>query len=295
MAPAPDNNNSNNSEPQTAPLPRGIFELKNLEVLNLSSHTIGGDLPREISKLSSLKELAITCGKLVSIPSDFAGLDSLTKLSFAHNRGTMMQNTGTWLILAALRNLVDLNLTDSGVKKVQDMLKGLDDDTDFTKLERLNLSHNRLGPLPEINDLMLVNGVSDLNLSNCSLAVVPANIANSCALRRLDLSCNQLVDLPEEMENCQLLEELNAADNSFPALPAALKDMECLEHADFSRCCYLEVSRSLTHLVTDLVLLETLKLDKYDRGVFQTSSKKWLAELSQEFYDCGRGNGVVSW
>ena len=284
-------NSANTARPETAPLPPGICNLKNLEVLKLSSSTIGGRIPNEISNLSSLKELSVTNGKLAELPVEFSILPALTKLSFAHNTGSMMLQKNTWRILADLENLQHLDLTDSNVRTVQDVLhvhEGLDN-LNFLSLEHLDLSCNRLGPIPEIDDLMTIICLETLNLSNCSLSVVPPKLSQAYALETLDLSCNQLVDLPEDMSELGCLMELRAADNAFPALPAVIKSMERLVVADFSRCCYLEIASSMKDLVESLDHLRNLKLHKLDKGMFQQSSKMWLAELSQEFENAGRG------
>ena len=68
-----------------------------------------------------------------------------------------------------------------------------------------------------------------VDLSNCNLDSLPAELALCVQLKELDLSDNDLSEIPSYLSKLPSLKELNLQENKFTRLPRSLADAPALE------------------------------------------------------------------
>lgn len=87
-------------------VPKYVFDMKNLESLNLSNNQLTGALPGEIRFLQNLKILDASNNQMTGVPAEVGQLTKLEVLNLANN-----QLTGLPYELGNLKNLKTLNLS----------------------------------------------------------------------------------------------------------------------------------------------------------------------------------------
>ncbi|MBX2802232.1 MAG: TIR domain-containing protein [Myxococcales bacterium] len=103
----------------------------------------------------------------------------------------------------------------------------------FSDLEQLDLSGNRLGSAPEAFFAQLPE-LTVLWLNSIALRFVPSSLCRLQKLRHLSLSANGLRFLPTEFSKLDALVELRLADNKFTEFPAPLSDLSSLVSLDIA-------------------------------------------------------------
>ena len=157
-------------------LPEALFELEGLIVLNLNYNGLG-ELPKEIGKLSKLRELYLYKNKIKYFPEEFWGLENLEKL----------------------------DLKGNGIRELP---KGIGH---LKKLVELDLSHNKYLNLPE--EFWGLENLEKLDLSFNELGELPREIGNLRKLRELYLWGNKIKYLPWSIRKLRNLTYLNLRDN----------------------------------------------------------------------------------
>ncbi|XP_031568482.1 leucine-rich repeat and calponin homology domain-containing protein 4-like isoform X2 [Actinia tenebrosa] len=144
---------------------------------------------------------------------------------------------------------------------------------DFIMLERLDLYHNAIRSVPELDGLKWLTKLNlrrnqvcslplslgllplrVLNLSNNRLTSLPVEIGYLTLLQDLDLSCNELTRLPSSMGEMISLKDLNVRRNELQALPDELSKLKLVK-LDFS-CNRVSVIPPAYRLMTTLSCLE---------------------------------------
>lgn len=277
-------------------------------------------LPNSMSKLIRLEKFSLTCSELKLVDAAFMPLNDLKSLSlidtkiallpggFSDLRELTYLNVGgnhTWAEqpvmrfasdLLGLEELKVLDISDSGLTKLRwfEKHEGL-----AYNITELRLAGNPFSHPPTIEFFPLEASLRDLDLSRCSLSVLPDGIEDLEQLTRLDVSHNLLVHLPLDQECGGLpsrLRLLIASDNPLPCIPEAseFRPYRHLRKIDLTACPYLEFARSASWMVTAFPRLQTLSLEKGDAGKFKDSTVEWLEKLVEDFKGSGRRD-VVQW
>eukprot|EP01018_Ginkgo_biloba_P027326 Gb_34076 [translate_table: standard] len=159
-----------------------LGNLSSLERLDLYNNTLGGHIPPQLGRLSSLRELRLRMNQLEgTIPSSLSNCQNLVILSLSHNH---------------LTGLIPPQLGQ------------------LTKLRRLFLYENKLiGTIPSSLSNISTLTYLDLFTNNLSGAI-PPRLGMLTRLEYLALSDNQLTgQIPASLSNCTLLFHLGLYDN----------------------------------------------------------------------------------
>lgn len=149
-----------------------------------------GSLPSDIATIKNLKVLQANRNDLISVPSTFDQLQSLTHVSLSTNNFRVIPPD-----ILSLQNLVALDMSRNMIAEVPAGIGAL------SKLENLLLYGNRIAVLPpEIGDL---KALTLLQLSENRITTLPDTITNLTNLTDLYLEGNPLE--PGEIERIKTL------------------------------------------------------------------------------------------
>jgi len=203
--------------------------LTNLRHLDLSANDLSGSLPKSMGKMKSLEVLYLGESGLEvknklsgKIPSEWAGMKSLTRLSLRGNND-VKGKFPSWI--GELKNLEELTLSNTGLAgEVPESI------VQCENLRLLDLSQNKLsGPVPEA--ITRLKKLKHLRLGqNAFEGDVPRAIAELTELETLDLGSNELEgELPSSFERLSKLEYLDLSRNKFEGkLPSILPKIPTL-------------------------------------------------------------------
>ncbi|KAF8020538.1 hypothetical protein BT93_G1076 [Corymbia citriodora subsp. variegata] len=207
-------------------IPRWIWTLRNLELLNLSSNffedskTPHGNFTPTLHYVDLYSNMLR--GNMLPMPSQARYLD------FSSNNITSVipDNIGDYLSSSTMFfSLSKNNFHGSIPKSICKAAYSI-------YLEVLDLSHNLLNGI--IPDCLMKSSLKVLNLRNNQLSGnIPQNIPTTCSLKTLDLSENLLQgQIPLSLANCMTLEILNIGNNqingTFPCHFMAISSLHVL-------------------------------------------------------------------
>ncbi|KAK8329860.1 hypothetical protein V6Z12_A11G354100 [Gossypium hirsutum] len=155
------------------PLLSGLSSLRrlNLRDCNLCE----GDIPRDISGLSSLKHLDLSGNNFISIPASLTGLSKLGFLELSNCNMCTLGEADIQSYISGLSSLVHLGLSDNNFISIPASL------TRLSKLQFLGLSNCKmLKSLPE-----LPTRVADVCINGCSSLEV-CNLVDSADFRAIN-------------------------------------------------------------------------------------------------------------
>ncbi len=211
-------------------IPKAVFELENLIELKIPGNSISS-LPIEIKNLKKLEKLNISGCIFEQFPETILALTQLTSLNIARNYFKIIPDA-----IANLQSLKELNIYDCGINEFPESI------FDLQNLENLNLSYLKdLTTVVHINkplkklktlDISANRGakldvalpeLEEINLQNCSLPSIPAQLFESKKLKKLDLTLNRnLKELPEEIKTLVNITELK--------IPLATQNVAVIQH-----------------------------------------------------------------
>ena len=142
---------------------------------------------------------------------------------------------------------------------------------DFTRLQELKLSSNRLKSLPQ--SLGLLPQLESLDLSHNRLTLLPKSLLEARQLMWLDLSHNQLMNLPESLGQLTQVHSLNLSHNRLTTLSESLAELTQLRSLGLS-------DNRLTSLPKWLAQFAQLQILTLSRNQL-TALPKWLGQLIQ--------------
>ncbi|XP_050114176.1 receptor-like protein 6 isoform X4 [Malus sylvestris] len=236
-----------------------------LVYLDLSVNQIHGEIPNWIWKLSSLRQLNLSCNSLVNLQSPFLNLTSnlyvldlhsnqlqgqipmlprlTTYMDYSRNNfsSSIPANIGDFLMYTVFFSLASNKLNGS---IPESMCKA-------PYLQVLDLSNNSLsGPIPQCLTTISSGTLAILNLRRNRLnGSVPDGFPQHCSLRTLDLNGNQIEGkFPKFLGNCRMLEVLNIGNNQIrDTYPCLLKNISSL------RVLVLRSNRFYGHMVCNKI------------------------------------------
>ncbi|XP_058111886.1 receptor-like protein 7 [Magnolia sinica] len=246
-----------------SPFPSGFDQLTRLTHLNLSSLSFYGQIPLEISRLTSLVSLDLSRNEYwngsgyqylkLENPSIGAVVQNLSNLSELYLDWVhiLLQGQTLDLPLPTLRKLSLINCGLSG-----SIFSSL---SQFHFLSELHLSRNNLSSAV-LNFIGNLSSLMSLLLKDCGLhGKFPESVFQMPNLQIIDISINPLVaiNLPEFPQN-NTLQQLILSDTGFSGkLPDSLTNLKFLTHLDLGNC---NLSGSLPSLLLNLTKLQYLYL-----------------------------------
>jgi len=256
--------------------PKAVYQLKNLEVLKMSSVIPIIDLKKTPKKPNTGGFRSSMRGAYTLTLQGIGNLKKLKELDISHQTWRMKTLPAE---ITQLVNLEHLNISSNwypslpvGIKKLTHLnlnhtvnyLKNAHLNLEFVsqlKLETLHLKYAQ-NPASILDLLSYPNQLRTLNLSFCDLTKLPEILFQCTQLHKLDLSYNKLKDLPSDISKLAQLEILDISNNSFAKLPNALSTLTHLKTLDCSRSflCYPEQGLVLPDNFGQLKNLEELNL-----------------------------------
>ena len=225
-------------------LPTDLFALGGkLSTLDASQNSIRA-IPEELAQLEGLVELTLSENRLQSLPASICDCAALARVDCSRNQLRSLPEG-----LGRLTSLLYLDLS-------RNMLAGHVSIEGTSKLQRLDLSQNRIGSLlldgcESLSELYLAqnqltalpsaiaNGelraLATADLSNNKLRVLSVHMVHLRALQRLDLSNNSLKQVPAEMGLMSELSILSLHGNLLRAMPSSLINGPCSKLLDYLR------------------------------------------------------------
>lgn len=192
-------------------LASALTESKTIKNLDLSKNTIGPKALRVVEEL---------------IQSNL----SIVNL----NLGEEYQDSPAWsqiqVYLSSNRNyekflrgeLLSLELVKRGLRDFTDPWIG----EAYTRMNRLNLSHNQLVSLPEPFGLFV--NLEILDVSSNALTSLPASIGSLTKLKQIIATQNKLTSLPDSLKFLHSMTSLDLSHNRLPELPSYLHTLKSL-------------------------------------------------------------------
>ncbi|MFX0081524.1 MAG: leucine-rich repeat domain-containing protein [Candidatus Hodarchaeota archaeon] len=206
---------------QLTVIPPSIGTLKNLKKLDLKNNRLE-NLPPSIGNLSSLEVLNLHGNRLNTLPSSLKELYSLQKLKLGLNN---LNSVPKWI-----KNLSSLQKLSLGGNK---SLPKIEEWFDFLPpISELNLYDNNIKVLPE--SIGSLDSLEVLILPNNHISTLPESFKNLTSLKKLDLSWNNITTLPGWIDSFSNLEELNLRGNQLSDLPESISSLHSLKTLDIT-------------------------------------------------------------
>ncbi|XP_042519108.1 disease resistance protein RPV1-like [Macadamia integrifolia] len=229
------------------------------------------ELPENISKLSTLKELNLReCTSLQKLPEAIGDLNSLVELDL---RGTQIEELPD--NISKLSSLKELDLSEcSSLEKLPESIGDLNSlvklDLHGTQIEELPDNISKLGSLKEL-DLnecssleKLLESIGDLNslvkldLWETQIEELLDNISKLSSLKELNLTeCLSLKNLFEYMGDLNSLVRLDLWGTQIEKLPDNISKLSSLKELNLNECLLL---KKLPESISDLKSLVRLDL-----------------------------------
>ncbi len=197
-------------------IPDEVFELKQLQVLNLSYNYLTA-VPDTIARLQNLTRLDLAGNRLTTVPDTMVQLQNLTWLDVGRNQLTTVPNP-----ITQLRSLIWLDLSKNQLSDVPDAI------TRLQNLTHLDLSRNPLAAVPDA--IAQLRNLTSLYLSRDQLTAVPDAIAQLQNLTELVLRSNRLTVVPDAFAQLRNLTRLDLGSNQLITVPEALVQLPSLEY-----------------------------------------------------------------
>lgn len=158
-----------------------IGSLSELLSLYITGHRIAS-IPRELSTLTKLERLNLSDGLITGVPDNFGSLRSLKELDLSSNSAFRDQDLEKITDIATLEELKISSRDEYGSTHIQTIPSSI---SRLSKLRVLQIASEKITRIP--SELSLLP-LTDLDLSNNPLEVLPDNFDQLKTLNRLDLS-----------------------------------------------------------------------------------------------------------
>lgn len=218
-------------------IPRGVFELGQLEELDMSHNSLR-NFSEGVGQLKGLKKLCISHNKIQNLPAQIGALQLLEELDISFN--DLHEFPRSFSTLSKLRTLdTDHNKLNRFPPEILDL----------DELEELDCSGNKFETLPA--DIMKLRSVKIFWLSSLHMSALPDTFCHLHNLESLMLDGNNLKALPGGFGNLQRLKMINVSSNNFESFPQDILNITALEELYLSR-------NKLTHIPKEIVQLVKL-------------------------------------
>jgi internalin A len=207
-------------------LPNELFDLENLEVLDLGNSKID-KLPLDITNLKNLKCLHLYRTNIIDFPRQIFEMHQLEELSLPSNINAIP------IEIENLVNLKHLGIINTSITSLPEQICSM------KNLEDLFLSGNNLTYLPE--QIGNLRNLKFLNLSESNITSLPEQIGNLRNLKVLNLAGSNIISLPEQIGNLKHLSSINLSRSKIEVLPKSLKNITKLKRLELKNTHFTAV------------------------------------------------------
>ncbi|XP_061886868.1 malignant fibrous histiocytoma-amplified sequence 1 homolog [Entelurus aequoreus] len=247
-------------------LPEGLSSsLNNLRVLVLRRNHFT-TVPQAVFELRQLEELDLSYNQLSGVAEGVVHLSVLKKLSVSHNNIQQLPEH-----ISALRLLEELDISFNHLHAVPASFSRL------ARLRTLDVDHNKLGRFPP--EILALGDLEELDCSGNTFEVVPEDVAKLRSVKILWLSSLRLKSLPETFCDLQHLESLMLDGNQLTVLPAAFGNLKRLKMVNLSSNELTEFPSVLLNILgLEEIYLSRNKLAQVPQeiGQLQNLANLWL-------------------
>ncbi|MFT5777328.1 MAG: Leucine-rich repeat (LRR) protein [Crocinitomicaceae bacterium] len=198
--------------------------IKPKETRNLSLHAITlVGIPDEIFELSNLETLDLSSNKIDSIGKRFGNFKELRSLNLGNNELKEVPAE-----LSKLRKLQWLSLSENQIKEFPIALKKLN------SLTRLSLDENPIEKIPEF--VLELKNIKVLSLREIGIKTIPTEFGNLTGLVQLNLCDNELDSLPSCIRNLTSMSTLYLRNTGITKLPDWIVELKDLHEVYLKGC-----------------------------------------------------------
>ncbi|XP_019614118.1 PREDICTED: uncharacterized protein LOC109462063 [Branchiostoma belcheri] len=250
-----------------AQLPEEVFELKELEALDLTDNE-NIDISNQLTKLTNLKVLCLDNCDLKTVPAAVMKLPQLEMLVLSYNKNITLPDEMSGLI-----NLTVLDLQNCNLKTVPAAVMKL------PQLEMLVLSNNENITLPD--EMSGLINLTVLHLQMCNLDTLPPVVLKLTNLQVLDLSAGWdsilKISVPDELSKLNKLKVLTLRYRNLDTVPPAVLTLPQLEELDLSGNSGIHLPDGLAGLTNLRVLkLAGAGMETVPPVVWRLTQLEWL-------------------
>ena len=226
-------------------IPVEVFELEDLEVLNLRNHVITS-IPESISRLRNLTSLNLSDNKLATLPESISRLQSLTSLDLGSNRLSVYPE---WI--SRLQNLTSLNLSYNELTTIPESICQLQ------YLAKLILYSNQLTSIPDC--ISQLRRLDELNLATNKLTDVPEWISDLQDMRNLNFFNNPLTNISRAISQLKNLSYLSLGNTGLTTVPEFIYDLISLKELYLQNFSDLENNNQIKEISPQILKLNNLE------------------------------------
>jgi Leucine-rich repeat (LRR) protein len=257
---------------QSADLLQDAEGISKLDIVCSDSILYESQLKKDLfKKLQSVNELKIDSCKILNLENNvFSGLNSLKKLKIntKNSEWDATKSLATYPgSVNGLNELVNLELTDSNIRKISDGFY-----CSLNNLKVLNLTRNRLESIDNL-------GFSTNSFLDCGGAALQE-------LQTLDISYNQISFIPENwaVSKFRRLQQLNLQHNNISELTGeTLAGLNSLRILNLSHNLLEQLPNTLFYGSRELreIYLQNNKIYDLSHGIFHRLEQLLILDLSQ--------------
>ncbi|XP_019639911.1 PREDICTED: malignant fibrous histiocytoma-amplified sequence 1-like isoform X2 [Branchiostoma belcheri] len=250
-----------------AQLPEEVFELKELEALDLTNNK-DIDLSNQLTKLPNLKVLSLHNCNLKTVPAAVMKLPQLEMLILSNNENITLPDG-----MSGLTNLTVLDLDKCDLDTLPPVVLKL------SNLQVLDITANWESKLKISlpDELSNMNKLKGLRLRCRKLDTVPPVVLKLPQLEKLDLSYNIGIHLPDGLAGLTNLRVLGLAATGMETVPPAVLKLPQLEELDLSGNILIHLPDGLAGLTNLRVLkLAETVVDTVPQVVWRLTQLEWL-------------------
>lgn len=195
--------------------PKEILKLTKLKELNLNGNNIC-QLPIDLSKLENLEILRLCACGFNNFPNEISELSNLKKINLSHNHFRIIPE---WI--GELENIQEIYFSNCGIECIPKIFSTLN------RIKKLDLSHNFMSTIGD--EIGILKSLRALKLNNNNITEISPQICGLTSLVFLDLSINLLVNIPYTLQDLKSIQILKLNSNNIVILPIELGNLKKLQ------------------------------------------------------------------
>ena len=170
-----------------------IWNLIQLNYLEISECSLVEFIPEHIGKLIHLTALTLTRTRIIQIPNEIENLENLRHINLSNNRLTKLKED----LFFHFKHLETLNLSNNFFVEIPPF------SSENKKLFSINFSHNQMEKLADFP--VGLENLSHIDLSSNQFKEFPRTICKLTSVKTILFESNQLSEIPAELSQLHRL------------------------------------------------------------------------------------------